>query len=400
LHTIGSWWRASSRGPSPLTRHLTQAGRATRVATFLLCLTIAVPAAARARPLAASDVVLDLTPASALLATWPKAGTGTSDAPRRVNASERRAAVALGHTPAYRALRAFIAAENRCMMEDGDFARVVTHPDSTFCGLSLQPAYVDRDQIRALAADLRAHSDSLAMWIASEAGRYLPSNEEWQPIRFWFVVSSRWSFDAVTLSPAMAGTAEPIVLINLTEVIGYGANSTERVRTLAHVMAHEAFHSALGQRERLLAGWAKYQHPIRSPLDYIARVMTDEGVAHWIDWGGRPDADSLFTMNVPGPREVKAFEALAIACRRVRDRDADFASRTELLQMASNGPLWSKYGAISGMFAAYRIESRLGLDSLRTAVTGGPAEFLRMYGRVAAADTLLKRVPAALGGGG
>jgi hypothetical protein len=52
------------------------------------------------------------------------------------------------------------------------------------------------------------------------------------------------------------------------------------------------------------------------------------------------------------------------------------------------------------MFAAYRIESQLGLDSLRTAVTGGPAEFLRMYGRVAAADTLLKRVPAALGGGG
>jgi len=402
LHTIGSWWRAFSRGRSSLNRrrYPAPAGRAPfRAAALLLSLTIAVPSAALARPLAASDVVLDLSPATDLLASWPKAGTGTADAPRRVRAAERRAALALGRTPAYRALRAFIAAENRCTLADAEFARAVTHPDSTLCGLSLQPAYVDRDQIRTLAAELRSHSDSLAIWIAAEAGRYLPSAEEWRPVRFWFVVSSRWSFDAVTLSPEMAATTEPIVLINLTEVIGYGANTNERVRTLAHVMAHEAFHSALRQRERLLVGWAKYQQPIRSPLDYIARVMTDEGVAHWIDWGGRPGADSIFTRSVPGPHEAKAFDQLAIATRRVRDRDSDFEGRTEVLQMASNGPLWSKYGAISGMFAAYRIESQLGLDSLRAAVTGGPSEFLKMYGRVAAADTLLKRVPAALGGG-
>jgi len=39
------------------------------------------------------------------------------------------------------------------------------------------------------------------------------------------------------------------------------------------------------------------------------------------------------------------------------------------------------------------------LDSLRAAISGGPGEFLKMYGRVAAADTLLKPVPAALSGG-
>ena len=74
-------------------------------------------------------------------------------------------------------------------------------------------------------------------------------------------------------------------------------------------------------------------------------------------------------------------------------------TRMEVLQGASNGPLWSKYGAISGMFAASRIESRLGLDSLRAAVADGPSEFLKMYGRLAATDTLLMKAPPALSEG-
>lgn len=385
MHTIGSGWRVCSRVRSSL--------------AVLLALLLAAPGAAFARPLAAADIQLDVSPASDLLATWPKAGSGGIDAPREVRASERRTAQRLGRTPAYRALRAFIAAENRCTLTDPEFARAVTHPDSTFCGLSLQPAYVDRDSIRALAAEITARGDSLRARVAAEAGRYLPSAEGWAPVRFWFVVSSRWAFDAVTLSTQFTGTTEPIVLVNLTEVLGYGATSNERVATLAHVMAHEAFHSALRQRMGGLDGWTAYPERARSPFDYIARIMADEGVAHWIDWRERPGADSIFTAKAPGSRETKAFDQLARACKRLRDRNEDPGGRTEMLQLASNGPLWSKYGAISGMFAAYRIESRLGLDSLRAAVAGGPGEFLGMYGRVAAADTLLKRVPPALTGG-
>ena len=397
MHIIGSWWRASSTRFSPLDRRAIPTVGALCAALFLL-LTIPAARVADARPLVASDILLDARPASDLLATWPKVGKGTIEAPRRLNASERRTAVKLGETPAYRALRAFITAENRCRLTDEEFARSVTHPDSTLCGLSLQPAYADRDSIRALVAEIQSRADSLTARVAAEVGRYLPSDSQWLPIRFWFVVSSRWSFDAVTLSAEQAEADGPIVLINLTEVIGYGGNSRERLDTLAHVMAHEAFHSALRQREPVLDGWTKYPLNARYPLEYIARIMADEGVAHWIDWQARPGADSIFT-RVPGPREAKAFDHLARACNRVRDRDGDPSNRMELLQAASNGPLWSKYGAISGMFAAYRIESRLGLDSLRAAVEGGPGEFLKMYGRVAAADTLLKRAPAVLSGG-
>ena len=401
MNTTKSWWRASSKLLSPPAHPIRQRSVTIRALRVALLVALMVPAAraACARPLAGSDVVFDLRPASDVLAMWPACGKGGVEAPRRIRASERRAALKLGQSPAHRALRGFIATENRCLLTDEDFARAITHPDSTLCGLSLQPAYADRDQLRALVAALRGRADSLRARVAAETSRYLPPADVWRPVRFWFVVSSRWSFDAVTLSPDQAGTVEPIVLINLTEVIGYGATTKERVETLAHVMAHEAFHSALRQREPVLAGWAKYPLTARSPLDYIARIMADEGVAHWIDWRERPGADSIFTSGKPGSREVKAFDQLALACRRLRDRTGDAGGRTEMLQMASNGPLWSKYGAISGMFAAYRIESRLGLDSLRTAVTGGPGEFLKMYGRVATADTLLKRVPASLSGG-
>jgi len=402
LNTTESWWSASSKPLSPPIHPIRRHTVIVRALRVLLLVALMVPAtrAASARPLAGSDVVFDFRPASDVLTMWPARGKGSIEAPRRIRASERQAALKLGQSPANRALRSFIAAENRCILTDEDFARAITHPDSTLCGLSLQPAYADRDQLRALVTALKGRANSLRARIAAEAGRYLPPAEEWRPVRFWFVVSSRWSFDAVTLSPDQAGTVEPIVLINLTEVIGYGATTDERVATLAHVMSHEAFHSALRQREPALKGWAKYPLSARSPLDYIARIMADEGVAHWIDWRERPGADSIFTSRVPGSREVKAFNQLAAACRKLRDRNADMGGRTEMLQMASNGMLWSKYGAISGMFAAYRIESRLGLDSLRTAVSGGPGEFLKMYGRVAAADTLLRRVPAALGGGG
>ena len=394
------WWRASSKPHSPLTLRPRRHPVPIAALIVALLVALAIPAArTAARPLAGSDVVLDFRPAADILAMWPGVGKGGIEAPRRVRTSERRAALKLGQSPAHRALRSFIAAENRCVLTDDNFARVVTHPDSTLCGLSLQPAYADRDKLRALVAELRGRADSLRPRIAAEAGRYLPPAELWRPIRIWFVVSSRWSFDAVTLPPDMAGTVEPIVLVNLTEVIEYGATTTERVETLAHVLAHEAFHSALRQREPVLGGWAKYPLSARSPLNYIARIMADEGVAHWVDWRERPGADSIFTARVPGPREAKAFDQLALAVRRVRDRGGDAGARTEVLQMASTGPLWSKYGAISGMFAAYRIESRLGLDSLRAAIGGGPGEFLKMYGRVAAADTLLKRVPAALSGG-
>jgi hypothetical protein len=150
------------------------------------------------------------------------------------------------------------------------------------------------------------------------------------------------------------------------------------------------------QMECCARGWEAFRQRASSANAHVARVLLDEGVAHYIDWRGRPGSDTLFTP-APGVREKRAFSQLALAAKRL-GQHTDGGARAEILQLASTGPLWSKYGAISGTFAAFRIESRLGADSLRAAVVGGPREFLRMYGAVAEADTALGRVPEEFSG--
>ena len=132
------------------------------------------------------------------------------------------------------------------------------------------------------------------------------------------------------------------------------------------------------QMEGASPGWAGYGPRPRSAYAYVARVLLDEGVAHYVDWRSREGSDTLFTAK-PGARENRAFSQLQLAAKRLRERP-DRETRDEVLQIASTGPLGSKYGAISGMFAAWRIESRLGADSLRAAVVRGTVDFLRMSG--------------------
>ncbi|HEX7078908.1 MAG TPA: DUF5700 domain-containing putative Zn-dependent protease [Candidatus Eisenbacteria bacterium] len=339
-----------------------------------------------ARGLTASDVEIGTAPAAEVLALW-KDGAMTDPAKRR------RAVVRIGTSAPYRMLREFQGGQNRCVISDDDFARALLYPDSGSCGLSFYQAREGRASIDSLVREVARRVPALRGQIAAQVSRYLPDANDWKPIRIWFVVSSRWSFDAMTRRWDDPGEGdEPIVLVNATDVMEYGNSTEERMAALEHVLAHESFHAALWQIQGSLPGWDGYRSETPPPFVYIARVVLDEGVAHYIDWRTRPGSDTLFVAK-PGPRETHAFSQLALACKRIRERTGDFGSRMEVLQLASTGPLWSKYGAISGMFAAYRIESKLGVDSLRAAVQGGPPAFFRIYRGLAAADTTLKGVP-------
>ena len=106
---------------------------------------------------------------------------------------------------------------------------------------------------------------------------------------------------------------------------------TQRILTLATltlvlfgatpVLAHETFHAVLRQVEYGKPGWERYHDPMNT-IDYIARVMLDEGVAHYIDWKGRAGADTLFAARLSS-REQRAFDQLALACRRLQDPRTD-----------------------------------------------------------------------------
>jgi hypothetical protein len=280
-----------------------------------------------------------------------------------------------------------------CVPSDVEVANAILAPSTAgVCGFGLDPAWKERASIDSLLYLLVERSDAVRATVARDVSGYVP-HAAWRPVRVWFVIASRWMFDAVTLDRAF-DKAAPVVLFNLSEALEYGGNTEDRAAIVERVLAHETFHAALRQIEYGPVGWFKYHEP-RNAYDHIARVMLDEGVAHFIDWKGRAGADTLFSAK-PGAREKKAFEQLALACKRLRDPYTDPGERAEILGLASTGPLWSKYGAISGMFAASRVERAWGADSLKGIVERGPESLLRAYAAIAAADTSLKALPKEL----
>ena len=346
-------------------------------------------AATGARGLRTADLDLDLTPTSQVLALWRRYGrTGSGDG--RSRAEARR----IADTVPYRTLRAYLREQFTCGATAEEVARGIELPDSGICGFGMDPAFRDRAALASLDSALAVHRPAIATRAAARAAAYLPTAASWKPIHIWFVVASQTMFDAATLPPT-EGRPAPVILINLTEVLSYGATTSERLAELEHVLAHETFHAGMRQVDRSLPGWAVQAGGVVPDVAQVARVMLDEGVAHYIDWRDRPGTDSLFTWK-PSGREAHAFAQLATAVRRLNDPRSQGGDRLEILQLAGNGPLWSKYAAISGLFAAYRIEMARGRAALRRAVVGGPVDFIRLYREVAAHNPVLNGAPKEL----
>jgi hypothetical protein len=357
------------------------------LAGFSGCAGTAPAAGARAptgkpRALASDDLILDLSPAAEILSLWIERGDAVHSRAR-----------AIANDLPYRTLRDYLTSIMSCVATDAEIERAIAVPDSGgVCGFGLEPAYRERAALDSLVRALVLRSDGLRSRVTHDAGVYVP-RLAWRPIRVYFVIASTYLFDAVTLDHSLDNSG-PVIVFNLSEALGYGGSTAERAAIVERVLAHECFHAALRQMEFGPPGWEQYHDP-KNAFDYIARVILDEGVAHYIDWKGRTGSDTLFATKV-GVRERYSFDQLAIACRRIRDPNTDPGAREEILGMASSGPIWSKYGAISGMFAAWRIEHTLGRDSLRAFVERGPRDFMQAYARVAARDTTLKRWPKEL----
>jgi hypothetical protein len=359
--------------------------RPLRIVVFLLLAAIGwleTASAARAPALlSADDIVLDYSPAAQVLQLWNAAPID----------SERARAIATDLP--YRTLRNFFTTIMHCVPSDAEVARAMTRPSTGgVCGFGLDPAFQDRAALDSLLYTLVRRSTGVRERMAGDVAGYVPATD-WAPIRVWFVIASRWIFDAVTLDHGLDQRA-PVIVFNLSEALGYGDDTETRAAAVERVLSHECFHAALRQIEYGPRGWERYHEPMNA-FDQIARVMVDEGVAHYIDWKGRPGADTLFTAK-PGGREKKAFSQLALACKRLRDPRIDPGARSEILGLASTGPLWSKYGAISGMFASWRIERAWGADSLRGIVERGPQALLRGYTALAESDTSLTALPPEL----
>lgn len=356
---------------------------------------IAVPAIVAVAP---GGIQFDLSPAEDLLAIW-KQRRGASLRGTKQSTGGRHeapdAALRLAAGLPYRTLRSFLADQFRCGLTNDDLVRALADPDSGSCGVALHFPYRDRGDIDSLVHEIRRRAPELRAGAAARASEYLPPGAARRPIRVWFLVATQYTFDAVTLRADAEGDSTPVVLVNLSDVLTYTGGTRERVDALAHVLSHETFHAALRQIQPQSRGWSGFTGRPRDAFTYIAAIMLDEGVAHYIDWKQRAGADTLFAAK-PSSRERFAFSQLAIACRRVAGGSMEGSDRLEALELAANGPLWSKYGAVTGMFAAYRIERALGRDALIRAVIDGPPAFLRLYEQAALKDPELKPLPSEL----
>jgi hypothetical protein len=354
----------------------------------------AAPKRTAVRAIEPQDVQIDTTPAGQVLSLWKgTVRTGSGDG------RSRELAVRIAGTPAYRMMREFLRDHFACVATDEQVARAIELPDSGVCGFGLDPAYREQESMAAVLEEIGARGDALRARIASRAAEYMPAGGPWRKTTVWFVVSSQSTFDAVTMDPGPGSASRvpgggPVVLVNLTDVLAYGADTRERVDALEDVLAHELFHAGMRVVEPGLPGWAPYRDP-SSDVAFIAKAMLEEGVAHYVDWKDRPEADSLFTWK-PSSRETHAFERLAEAVRHVRSPGTSRPRRSEVAELAVAGPTWGRYGAITGMFAAHRIEAARGRDALRRALAEGPPEFLRTYREVAAKNPRLGRIPGEL----
>ena len=337
------------------------------------------PAAVRA--LSGDDIILDVTPAAEVLSLW-----------REPRGNVRARARAIATDIPYQTLRTYYSTMMSCVPSDMEVARAIAVPDSGICGFGLESAFRERASVDSLVRALVLRGTAMRTRVAADVAAYAPQRA-WKPVRVYFVIATRYLFDAVTLERGLDGGG-PTVLFNLSEALNYGGSTEERIAIIERVLAHETFHATVRQMEYDQPGWRIYHTPMNA-LDYISRVIVDEGVAHYIDWKERAGADTLFAARLSS-RERKAFEQLSIAVRRLRDPGTDPGAKEEILGLAATGPIWSKYGAISGMFAAWRIERAMGRDSLRSAILGGPREMRRLYQAAAAADTSLKKWPKEL----
>jgi hypothetical protein len=111
------------------------------------------------------------------------------------------------------------------------------------------------------------------------------------------------------------------------------------------VILHETAHFLIRQLHpvRTEAGW-------REKLDYL---VFDEGVAHYVGFPlGRENLLTKYAEKWP-----RAEARLAEAYRLLDDPHTREAEKSALLEEADTGTYWEKFGSISGMFRAARLDA-------------------------------------------
>lgn len=189
------------------------------------------------------------------------------------------------------------------------------------------------------------------------------------------------------------GEGELTIVINLSHAVNYGSALQERFVSLLGVVAHEVFHAAFGAYKETSPTWRSFYAGHTSYLDNLLDLSHNEGIAYYLSLEqqgrGRVPADwSQKTRAVVDLFNNNSAELLSPSTNPRR--------ASKILRSANLSGYWESYGAMTGMFMAREIDSRLGRGALIETISNGPYDFFQKYVKLTREDTNLPELSAEL----
>jgi hypothetical protein len=169
---------------------------------------------------------------------------------------------------------------------------------------------------------------------------------------------------------------ELTIVINLSQSVNYGPDLEERFITLLGVVAHEVFHAAFGVYKETSRSWKEYSAWAARPFDLLLDITQNEGIAYYLSLDQRGGGYVPHDWDIRTRQAVATFNRNAgeLLSPRVRPRRVE-----ELIRTANLSGYWDSYGAMTGMFMAREIDTRLGRGALIETIARSPYDFFQKY---------------------
>jgi hypothetical protein len=189
------------------------------------------------------------------------------------------------------------------------------------------------------------------------------------------------------------GEGELTIVVNLAKALHYGRTVDERFIGVLSVVAHEVFHAVFGAYKDESTRWRDYYATHQSYLDELLDLTQNEGIAHYL----------TFEQHTGGNLPPDWDEKIASSFTQF-NRSADellssriTPQRAHILISASNtSEYWKSYGAITGMFIARTIDTKLGRGVLTATVANGADDFYLNYIQLTERDNSLPRLSGSI----
>lgn len=189
------------------------------------------------------------------------------------------------------------------------------------------------------------------------------------------------------------GEGELTIVVNLTKAVRYGRTVDERFIGTLSVVAHEVFHAALGVYKDSSPQWKEYYRTHQTYVDQLLDLTQNEGIAHYLTFEQRTGG------NLPPDWDEKIAQSFDEFCRSAAELSSARISPQRahyLISTSNTSEYWKSYGAITGMFIARTIDSKLGRAALAETITNGADDFYRKYKLLSERDTNLPKLCSAI----